>query len=63
MTLVELRDLKHGDVFLTKTSKLLVFDYIETDGTIIARRVSDRYYSEVFKHYTEVYKVTGLRVE
>lgn len=63
MTLVELRDLKHGDVFLTKTSKLLVFDYIETDGTIITHRLSDKYYTEVFKHYTEVYKVSSVHIE
>ena len=63
MTLVKLSELKHGDVFLTKTSKLLVFDYIETDGTIIARRVSDRYHSEVFRHYTEVYKVSSIHIE
>ena len=63
MTLVELATLKNGDVFLTKTSKLLVFDYVEADGTIITHRLSDRYYTEVFRHYTEVYKVSSVHIE
>ena len=63
MTLVKLSDLKHGDVFLTDKSKLLVFGWRETDGTIIAYRYTDRYYTEVLKSRATVFKVSSIHIE
>lgn len=63
MTRVKLSELKHGDIFLTDKSKLLVFGWRETDGTIIAYRYTNKYYSEVLKSYTTVFKVSSIYVE
>ena len=60
MKLVKLADLRNGDVFLTKTSKLLVFVFREPDGTVCARRYSDQYYLETLKDSTLVYLMEEL---
>ena len=60
MILAELLDLRHGDVFLTKTSKLLVFDWRDPDGTVYARRYSDHHYLETLKGSTLVYLMEEL---
>lgn len=60
MKLVKLADLRHGDVFLTKTSKLLVFEWHEPDGMVIAHRYSDKYYLETLKESMFVYLMEEL---
>ena len=60
MKLVKLSDLRHGDIFLTKTSKLLIFDWRDADGIICARRYSDQYYLETLKGSTLVYLMEEL---
>jgi hypothetical protein len=60
MKLVKISDLRPGDIFLTKTSKLLVFGWKETDGTIIAYRFSDKYYTEVLKDTAMVYRMANI---
>ena len=60
MKLVKLADLRNGDVFLTKTSKLLVFEWRDADGIVCARRYSDQYYLETLKDSTLVYLMEEL---
>lgn len=60
MKLVKLADLRHGDVFLTKSSKLLVFKWREPDGTVYAYRYSDHHYLEALKESTLVYLMEKL---
>lgn len=61
MKLVKLADLRHGDVFLTKTSKLMVVDYKETDGKRVCRRYSDKYYAELLNANMEVYYMDDMK--
>lgn len=61
MKLVKLADLHCGDVFLTKTSKLMVVDYRETDGKIMCRRYSDRYYAELLNANMQVYHMDDMK--
>lgn len=58
---VKLSELNRGDVFLTKDSKLYVFDYKETDGTIMCRRFTDKYYSVLLRANLSVYKMDSLK--
>ena len=60
MKLVKISDLRPGDVFLTKTSKLLVFGWNDMDGTIVAYRFSDKYYTEVLKDTAMVYQMDNI---
>lgn len=60
MKLVKISDLCAGDVFLTKTSKLLVFGWREMDGTIVAYRFADKYYTEVLKDTAMVYRMDNI---
>jgi hypothetical protein len=59
-TLIKISELKSGDVFLTKTSKLLVFGWRATDDTIVAYRYADEYYTEVLKNTAMVYMMENL---
>ena len=60
MKLVKLTDLRHGDVFLTKSSKLYIFGWAENDGTIIACRYSNKLCLDVLNANTSVYLMENL---
>lgn len=61
MKLVKISELFPGDIFLTKTSKLLVFGWREIDNTVIAFRYADKYYTEVLKDTSEVYLMKNFQ--
>jgi hypothetical protein len=61
MKLVKLADLRHGDVFLTKTSKLMVVDFKTTDGKTVCRRYSDEHYAELLNTNTLVYHTDDMK--
>lgn len=61
MKLINISDLKPFDVFLTKTSKLLVFGWRERkEGVVIAYRYANRYYTEDIKDTEQVYLMGNL---
>ena len=60
MELVKLADLRPGDVFLTKTSKLYIFDWRDSDKTVIARRYADKHYLDCLSASTLVYLMKEL---
>lgn len=59
MKLVKITDLRPGDIFLTKTSKLLVYGFRDRSD-VVAYRYSDRYYCETLKATAMVYKMENL---
>ncbi len=59
MTLVKLSTLRPGTAFLTKTSKLLVYQFRDGDEVIVSR-YSDEYYYETLKGSTMVYVMDNL---
>ena len=61
MKLVKLADLRHGDVFLTKTSKLLMVDFKDGDGKTVCRRYSDKYYTELLNTNMLVYHMDDMK--
>lgn len=60
MKLVKLADLRHGDVFLTKSSKLYIFGWPENDGTIIACRYANKLFLDTLNANTSVYLMENL---
>lgn len=60
MKLVKLADLHHGDVFLTKSSKLYIFDWRDDDKTVIARRYADKYHLDCLSASSLVYLMEEL---
>ena len=59
MTLVKLSTLRPGTVFLTKSSKLLVYQFRDGDQ-VVAIRYSDEYYTELVKTDAMVYVMDNL---
>ena len=59
MELVKLSELKHGDVFLTKSSKMYSIIYHDVDGKTMVSRYTDEYYIEMIRSTSMVYHISG----
>ncbi len=59
MTLVKLSTLRPGTAFLTKSSKLLIYQFRDGDQ-VVASRYSDEYYTELIKADAMVYVMDNL---
>ena len=59
MELIKLSELKHGDVFLTKSSKMHRVIYHDIDGKTMVSRYTDEYYIEMIRSTSMVYHILG----